>query len=54
MAQTFETWMAKVDAAVLKKYGVSVHDLPDLPFYDYWIDGITPSEVAKIAMQEWQ
>lgn len=50
--QTFESWMAGVDKAVLKKAFVSVHDLADMPFRDWYEDGITPSQAARLTLAE--
>ncbi len=46
----FESWMKNVDAAVLSRYGVSVYDLPDCPFRDWYDDGETPEEASVLAV----
>ena len=49
---TFDAWMKAVDVCVLAKYGVSVHDLPDCPFYDWFDDDVRPEEAATLAVKE--
>lgn len=48
---TFETWMRAVDAAVESKAGVSVHDLPDCCFRDWYDAGTTATTAAKWALR---
>lgn len=48
----FDRWMSAVDGHVQIKLGVSVHDLPDMCFRDYYDDGMTPAQVAQIVMEE--
>ena len=51
MSSGFETWMQKVDSAVIRLAGVSVHDLADQFFYDWFEDGITPAQAARLALE---
>ena len=51
MKKTFEQWMLDVDQAVLSKAGVSVHDLPDCPFMDWYEDGKTAKGAASRAIK---
>ncbi len=48
----FDTWMKKVDAALVKKCGVGYEDLPDRCWDDMYEDGYTPAEAAKEAIEE--
>ena len=48
----FETWMAKVDANVNTRTGLSVYDLPDMAFREMADDGETPSGAAEAALTE--
>lgn len=38
----FSKWMKEVDALVYKKLGVSVHDLPDMRYRDFYDDMVDP------------
>lgn len=49
---TFEQWTELVDAAVGRQLGVSVHDLPDIPFQDWFNEGFTPGEVAVMVEED--
>jgi hypothetical protein len=51
MSRTFEKWMAAVDKAVLYRTGVSVHDLADQCFHDWFDDGITPTQAARLTLE---
>lgn len=47
----FEQWMQRVDAVVQKRTGLSVHDLPDCPFRDWYDNGLTPREASVQAIR---
>jgi hypothetical protein len=49
---SFNEWMAQVNALVLHKTGVSVHDLADMSFHDWYDDGITPPQAVKLVLEE--
>lgn len=49
---SFKSWMAQVDRATIEQSGVSVYDLPDVLFRDYFNEGLTAEEVAEIAIEE--
>jgi len=49
---TFRGWIHAVDTAVQETAGCSVHDLPDCTFYDWYEDGMPPSEAAQLALEE--
>jgi hypothetical protein len=49
--KTFETWMKGVDIACNYLCGVSIHDLPDCSFLDWYEDGDTPREAARRAIR---
>lgn len=46
---TFDKWMNQVDAICQKKYYVSVYDLPDCPFCDWYEDDYSPAQAAAKA-----
>lgn len=52
MLKSFEKWFGEVDVAVNALVGVSVHDLPDAPFVEWWEDGRSPKSAAKAAVAE--
>ena len=46
---TFEKWMERVDGLVMRHAGVSVYDLPDCSFHDwYFINFMTISLFRKV------
>ena len=45
--ETFEGWMAEVDALVESSIGLSTRDLPDRPYYDWYEDYLSPKMVAR-------
>jgi len=49
---SFDDWMNKLDDICYDRYGVSIHDLPDMPFMDWYEDGIKPSGAATRAYKE--
>ncbi|MCP4424433.1 MAG: hypothetical protein GY803_08085 [Chloroflexi bacterium] len=48
---SFETWMSQVDAAVSGMAFISVYDLADQPFRDWYNDGYSPREAAEEALE---
>ncbi len=49
---TFEQWMAAVDTQVSTRTGLSVHDLPDMPYRDQYDARYTPGQAAEEALSE--
>lgn len=50
MDMTFKQWMKEVNREVISQAGVSVHDLGDQPFSDWYESGMTPQEAAYEAL----
>ncbi len=48
---SFETWMQQVDAAVAGMAFISVHDLADQPFRDWYESGYTAHEAAEESLE---
>lgn len=40
----FEHWMKEVDDLCLLEYGLSIHDLPDMCFWDAYASDQSPEE----------
>ena len=51
MKQSFEDWMRAVDRAVSSKIGLSVYDLPDCCYRDWYDDGVRPASAASRAIK---
>ena len=47
----YRLWMRKVDRVVIVLAGVSVFDLPDQPFRDWYADQFTAREAAIMALE---
>lgn len=45
--QTFEEWQATIDRYVGRVIGLSIHDLPDQPYRDWFDDEVTAKEAAR-------
>lgn len=48
---TFADWMKAVDEAVWKIAGLSVHDLEDCCFADWFEDHVNPATAARRAIR---
>jgi len=48
----FACWMEAVDREVEHRSGVSVYDLADQPFRDWYEDDINAAEAAGMALEE--
>ena len=49
--KTFDTWMARVNAIIEAKYGLSSDDLPDVCYSDWFEDEVTPAQAARRALR---
>lgn len=54
MSANFKTWMKKVEDLVERLVGVSVGDLPDCNYMDWFEDGLSPMRAAKRAIKNMQ
>lgn len=52
MELTFKQWMAQVNREVSRIAGLSVYDLADQPFRDWYEDGLTPAEAAEETLMD--
>jgi len=52
-ADHFRAWMHRVDVACYAMVGVSVHGLPDAPFWDMFEGGYTIPEVVEEVCAGW-
>jgi hypothetical protein len=48
---TLAQWMKAVDRGVMARASVSVHDLADCTFWDWWHDDMDPDEAAQEALR---
>lgn len=48
----FNKWMAEANGHVLRLTGVSIYELPDCTFRDWFDDGVSPKEAAEYALEE--
>jgi len=51
MGQGFQQWMQQVDQAVQGKVGLSVYDLEDCAFMDWFKDGVKATSAATRAIR---
>ena len=51
-AQSFQQWFSSVNDFVSAQLGVDVRDLPDRPYHDWYDDGISPREAARMVVDE--
>lgn len=49
--RTFAQWMVEVDKACYKRAFLSVHDLPDCCYRDWYDDGVSPGCAARKALR---
>jgi len=53
MADTFETWMNKVDTVMYTHWGLDSMCLPDHGYRDLYDDGATPTECVSDYKRAW-
>ena len=49
---SFEGWMKKLDALFSAKLGLSIHDVEDMPFRDWYDSGMSPEEAFPDVMDQ--
>lgn len=49
----FTAWLERADKLFTAKTGLSIHDMEDAPWFDYFEDGLTPAQALTAARQEW-
>jgi hypothetical protein len=49
--KSYTEWINEVNAAVIKKSGLSVYDLPDQPYRDWYDSGKTAKGAASAALK---
>lgn len=50
MPDTYDKWLEAVDQQVISRTGLSVHDLPDMPFREWYNDDVDPADAALEAL----
>lgn len=50
MPDTYDKWLEAVDQQVIDRTGLSVHDLPDMPFREWYDDDVAPADAALEAL----
>jgi len=50
--RTFDQWMAAMDAILIRKFGLTSADLPDICYRDMYDDGESPAAAARQALEE--
>lgn len=48
----FDKWMRRVDQLAQQTWGLSIHDLPDVAWSDFFDDGLSPRQALVIYQQE--
>ena len=51
MAKSFSEWFKDVDGHVYAKAGMSVHDLGDCPYHDWYESGMSAKSAASKAIK---
>lgn len=47
----FDQWMAELDRRCAARTGLSIRDLADQPFADWYEDGITPAQALRLTLE---
>lgn len=48
----FEFWMKELDRHFIGTFSLSIHDVEDQPFRDYFEDGLSTQEAIEIIAEE--
>ena len=50
--RTFEQWMQAIDSLISRYFGLSIYDLPDCTFKDWYEDRLRPIHAANLALAQ--
>lgn len=48
---TWIEWVREADVVSWRTAGCSIDDLPDAPWYDWFLDGVSPARAARRAVR---
>jgi len=51
MKMLFSVWKAEVDRLMDRTHGVVSDDLPDMPYHDWYEQGLSPKRAVAIAIR---
>lgn len=51
---TYEDWLTEVDTHIESALGLSVHDLPDYTWHDWFTEGVSPETTASEYISDWK
>ena len=49
--EPFDNWLDKVDMVIEQKFGIGTSDLPDVDYWSWCEDGMTPKRAAMKALR---
>jgi hypothetical protein len=49
---TLDDYMTRCDNLCWQGFGMSIYDLPDIPYADLWEDGVSVAKAVKRAIRE--
>ena len=52
LARNFNTWKARVNRVCQREVGLGCDDLPDMDYYNYFVEGVTFQRMAQILLRE--
>jgi hypothetical protein len=52
MKMSFIDWKPEVDRQMDRLFGVVSDDLPDMPYYDWYEQGLSPKRAAQLAVRK--
>ena len=52
MKLTFTAWMERLDLYMMTELGITHKGIPEMPYKDWYNDGVTPIKAADWALRE--
>lgn len=49
---SFDRWMARVDLTVINETGLSIYDLPDAAYRDWFDSGVSATDAAIALLED--
>ena len=52
ITKNFNIWKRKINNTILFNYNMGCDNIPDIPYYDYFVEGITVQQIVDYIKKE--
>ncbi len=52
LGRQFNTWKAEVNRLCIREVNLGCDDLPDMPYYSYFVEGVTSKRMKDLLLRD--